>query len=456
MLTGAHYIYMLFILIVLLTMSLKRDTLIPCIIGVFCIALYASNDIVFSVGTVFKSFVVATKELLGIILIISIIVSLSKVLEEIKATHLLVTPFVKVIKNRTSAFFSVGIVMLVLSWFFWPSPATALVGAIFLPIALEVGLPAIGVAMAINLFGHGLALSTDFVIQGAPTITASAAGVGVSDIIKDGMVLYWTMAIVSISIAYFMLNRDIKKGKVEIQKNIHIYEDEVYTKETKISASLVGVGFILDVICMLVFDLKGGDATALVGGTAVLLLVIVTFINYKNKSLEKVTEYIQGGFGFGIDIFGPIIPIAAFFYLGQMSAFTDAIGVNFLPASSQGILSDIGIALSNSVPMNKVMVCSIESTVGAITGLDGSGFSGISLAGSLAKVFSQAAGVKASSLAALGQITAIWVGGGTVVPWGLIPAAAICGVSPVELARRNFVPVMIGIVVTTVVAMVVV
>lgn len=456
MLTGVHYIYMLFILIVLLTMSLKRDTLIPCIIGIFCIALYSSNDIVFSVGTVFKSFVVAMKELLGIILIISLIVSLSKVLEEIKATHLMVTPFIKVIKNRTSAFFSAGIVMLILSWFFWPSPATALVGAMFLPIALEVGLPAIGVAMAINLFGHGLALSTDFVIQGAPTITASAAGVGVSEIIKDGMVLYWTMAIVSISIAYFMLNRDIKKGKVEIQKNIQIHENELYTKETKISASLVGIGFILDIVCMLLFDLKGGDATALVGGTAVLLLVIVTFINYKNKSLEKVTEYIKGGFAFGIDIFGPIIPIAAFFYLGQIGAFTEAIGANFLPPSSQGVLSDIGIALSNSVPMNKMMVCSIESSVGAITGLDGSGFSGISLAGSLAKVFAQAAGVKASSLAALGQITAIWVGGGTVVPWGLIPAAAICGVSPVELARRNFVPVMIGIAVTTVVAMFVV
>ncbi|WP_099191214.1 hypothetical protein [Tepidibacter mesophilus] len=456
MLTGVHYIYMLFILIVLLTMSLKRDTLIPCILGVFCIAVYSSNDIVFSVGTIFKSFVVATKELLGIILIISIIVSLSKVLEEIKATHLMINPFIKVIKNRTSAFFSTGIVMLILSWFFWPSPATALVGAIFLPIALEAGLPAIGVAMAINLFGHGFALSTDFVIQGAPTITASAAGVGVSDIIKDGMILYWTMAIVSISIAYFMLNRDIKKGKIEIQKNIQIYEGEVYKKETKISAVVVAIGFILDVICMFLFDLKGGEATALVGGTAVLLLIIVTVINYKDKALEKITEYIQGGFGFGIDIFAPIIPIAAFFYLGQMDAFTDAIGSNFLPVSSQGILSDIGIALSNSVPMNKVIVCSIESSVGAITGLDGSGFSGISLAGSLAKVFSQAAGVKASSLAALGQITAIWVGGGTVVPWGLIPAAAICGVSPVELARRNFMPVIIGILVTTIVAIVIV
>jgi hypothetical protein len=203
---------------------------------------------------------------------------------------------------------------------------------------------------------------------------------------------------------------------------------------------------------MFIFDLKGGEATALIGGTAVLLLVIITLINYKKKSLEKITTYIQGGFGFGIEIFGPIIPIAAFFYLGQLGTFSEAIGGSFLPEASQGILSDIGIALSNAIPMNKVMVCSIESIIGAITGLDGSGFSGISLAGSLAKVFGEAIKVRESVLAALGQITAIWVGGGTIVPWGLIPAAAICGVSPIELAKRNFIPVMTGIIVTTIVA----
>ncbi|MGO0943910.1 hypothetical protein ACTPD5_22815, partial [Clostridioides difficile] len=41
---------------------------------------------------------------------------------------------------------------------------------------MRAGLPAIGVAVALNLFGHGLALSTDFVIQGAPT--KATAGVG--------------------------------------------------------------------------------------------------------------------------------------------------------------------------------------------------------------------------------------------------------------------------------------
>jgi hypothetical protein len=56
-------------------------------------------------------------------------------------------------------------------------------------------------------------------------------------------------------------------------------------------------------------------------------------------------------------------------------------------------------------------------------------------------------------LTALGQIAAIGVGGGTIIPWALIPAAAICGVNPFELARRNLYPVLIGLAVTTVVAM---
>ena len=47
-------------------------------------------------------------------------------------------------------------------------------------------------------------------------------------------------------------------------------------------------------------------------------------------------------------------------------------------------------------------------------------------------------------LAALGQISAVFVGGGTIVPWGLIPVAAICQVSPLELARKNLLPVFLG------------
>ena len=79
-------------------------------------------------------------------------------------------------------------------------------------------------------------------------------------------------------------------------------------------------------------------------------------------------------------------------------------------------------------------------------------FSGISLAGSVAKLFGTAIGYGTATLTALGQIAAIWVGGGTLVPWALLPAAAICGVDPSDVARRNLIPVITGLVVTTIAA----
>ncbi|GAE06362.1 membrane protein, putative [Paenibacillus sp. JCM 10914] len=174
-------------------------------------------------------------------------------------------------------------------------------------------------------------------------------------------------------------------------------------------------------------------------------------VAHRNRGLEKVTSYLIEGFVFGFKVFGPVIPIAAFFYLGD-AAFTELFG-KVLPETSHGIVNDIGVALANVVPLNGAVGAVTLTITGAITGLDGSGFSGISLAGSIAQLFATAIGSGAATLTALGQVAAIWVGGGTLIPWALIPAAAICGVSPFELARRNLKPVLIGLTVTTVVAM---
>ncbi|MCV2270150.1 hypothetical protein OCS97_003720 [Clostridioides difficile] len=452
-LTGAHYIYILFMVIILITMIMKKDTIVPCILGVFFMGLFFEKNIFGAITAVFNSFIISLNELGPIILIIAIMVALSKALEANNAIQYMVRPFSRVIKNSNTAFFVTGFVMLVLSWFFWPTPAVALVGAVFLPVAMRAGLPAIGVAVALNLFGHGLALSTDFVIQGAPSITAGAAGVAVSYVINDGMILFWVMGIVTISMAFYTLKRDINKGMFrEELKGFENEEVEEFNGKSKIATILVALGFLADIIAMYVFDLKGGDASALLGGTAVFLIIIINVINFGKDSLENVCENIIDGFVFGIKIFGAIIPIAAFFYMGEVAPLTGVFGKVLAPGS-QGLLSDIGIALSQTIPLNKVAVSGIETVVGAITGLDGSGFSGISLVGSLASVFGTAINASVGALAALGQISGIWVGGGCLVPWGLISAAAICGVSPIELAKRNFVPVITGLVVTTIVAM---
>ncbi|HJG97151.1 MAG TPA: hypothetical protein K8V90_08635 [Romboutsia timonensis] len=450
-LTGAHYIYILFMVAALVTMIMKKESVVPCILGIFTLGLYYNRSLVGALGSVFTALGVALNELGSVIIIIGIMVALSKALEESKSIDFMVGPISKIVKNPTGAFFISGIFMLLMSWFFWPSPATALVGAIFLPIAIKAGLPAIGLAMAINLFGHGIALSTDFIIQGAPSITSGSAGIGVNEIISEGMILYIVMSVVTIGVAFYMLRKDLKSGEL---KNEIVKTNDVEVKDVslraKISIGLVIIAFIADIIAMYKFNLKGGDATGLLGATALGLIIIINFMNNPKTTLDKVTNQLVEGFVFGIKIFAVIIPIAAFFYMGDMSLVT--VFGDVLTEGSQGILGDIGLALSQAVPFNKVAAACIETIVGGITGLDGSSFSGMSLAGSTASVFGVAINAKVGTLAALGQIAATWVGGGCIVPWALAPAAAICGVKPAELAKRNFIPVMVGLVVTTIVA----
>lgn len=454
-LTLLHWVYVIMVLVILTVMIFRKDTIIPCILGVFLMGVVAKNSIMGAAIAVFDGLIVAGTELLGIIVVISCIVAMSKMLEEIGANKLMVAPFTKFIKTPDIAFWFTGLVMLVVSWFFWPSPATALVGAVLLPVALKVGLPAIGVAMAMNLFGHGLALSSDYIIQGAPTITATAAGVPVEAVMKQGTPLFLIMGFVTIITAFILLKRDMKRGLIEkpVLEDIEFNEPKEIKPIAKMAAILVPVAFGLDIIAMFLFELRGGDATALIGGTAVLVLSFICGIEYKYEALDKITKFVREGFMFGMEIFGPILPIAAFFYMGEVDPVHAVLGASVLPEGSQGILSDMGAAMASIAPMNRPVAASMEMLVGAITGLDGSGFSGMSLAGSLAKVFGTAVNGSIAVLAALGQIGAIWVGGGTLVPWGLIPAAAICRVLPMDLARRNFIPVVTGLIVTTIVAM---
>lgn len=449
-LTGAHYIYIIFIVFIIATMIFKKEIVIPCILGVFALGIYYSGDIIGGLSSIFTAYNVALKELGLIIVIIGIMTSLSKTLEENKAIDFMTKPLMRVLRTPTSTFWIAGIIMLIVSWFFWPTPATALVGAIFIPIAKKSGLPIVALAMAMNLFGHGIGLSTDIIIQAAPAITAGAAGVSVVEVMREGTILYIVMSVVTVVTAFFMIKRDIKNGVMKIEIEEHV-EVEIASIKTKISVLLVVVCFALNIIAMYTLKLTGSDATALLGGTGMLLLIIINTIENPKTALDKVGEHIVHGFVFGMRIFAVIIPIAGFFYMGDM-AITQVYG-DVLLNGSQGLLSDIGIALSEVVPFNKPIAAIIETVVGVITGLDGSGFSGMSLAGSIALVFDSAIGVNVGALSSLGQIAAIWVGGGCLVPWSLVVVAAICGVNPIEIAKKNFIPVTTGLVAATVVAM---
>jgi|GEM_PF-5847799 len=75
-LTTAHYIYISFIFIILVTMILKKDTVVPCILGIFSLGIFYNKTLFGAIGAVFNSFIISLNELGPIILIIAIMVTL--------------------------------------------------------------------------------------------------------------------------------------------------------------------------------------------------------------------------------------------------------------------------------------------------------------------------------------------------------------------------------------------
>ncbi|MCZ8522561.1 MULTISPECIES: hypothetical protein [Paenibacillus] len=465
-LVSLHWAYLLLILAMIGFMVMRKDTTILCTAGILALGLLATLSLPASVSGVFSSFIFAIKELLGTILIISIVVSLSRTLTATGINEVMIRPFARLIRTPALAFWVIGLVMMTISLFFWPSPAVALLGAVLLPAARRVGLPAIGAAAAMNLFGHGIALSGDFVIQGAPKLTADAAGLPVAEVVQASVPLVLIMGAVTTLTSFWLLRRDMRLGRLQpgtdsfgslpagaeaAQAGEPAVPSRLTPGARREFALLLPLLFAADVAAMFALNLQGGDATALIGGTALLAMLLISLAAHREQGLAQATSYLTSGLLFGFRVFAPVIPIAAFFYLGD-SAFTEIYGA-VLPAGSHGLVNDLGSSLAGIVPLNPAIGAVTLTAVGAITGMDGSGFSGISLAGSIAQLFAAAIGTGLATLTALGQIAAIWVGGGTLVPWALIPAAAICGVSPFELARRNLVPVAVGLLVTTAAAM---
>lgn len=449
-LTSLHYMYYFIVLVVIVIMTYRKETVLPCIIGLFFIGTMQTKSIVKGVQVIYNALITSGNEFWGIILVISLVIAMSKALRDIGADELMMLPIKKLMISPTVAFFGLGFIMLFFSWFIWPSPAVALVGAIMLPAAVKAGLQPIWAAVAMNLFGHGIGLSSDFFIQGAPAITAKAAGISNPMVVSKAVLPLWiTMSSVTILTSYIMMRRD---NQLKQEKAVSSEENKDKPKPTVgvyLVAIITPLVFILDICVMYKFKLKGGDATALVGGTAVLIMCFVSLIQHKGSDcLEKITDYIREGFMFGIKIFAPVIVIRSFFFIGS-----EEMAQKILGPEANGLLSDLGIYLSEHIALSKFPVAVIQMVIGIVTGLDGSGFSGLPLAGALANTFSFAIDVNKEILAALGQISTIWVGGGTIIPWGLIPVAAICNVNPLELAKKNFIPVTVGFAATFIVAL---
>lgn len=530
-LTASHWVFLGVILAIFASIAIRKDVVIPSIIGVFILGLLAAsgngavNTAIGGVQVMFKAFLNAGEELFDIMLVIALMVAMLKSLQAQGADVLMISPVKRLMVNPWSAFFVLGATMYIAASFFWPTPAVALVGVILIPIAVQVGLPAMGAAVAINLFGHGMALSGDLVIQGATRLTATSAGLQTTDILPYTALFSLTVGLVSIGVAFVMLRRDMKRGTLERGEKVDLMSDAdaanavakpgiattpnpigftaqirssganavatgitptlaggsdggtpamlpgatvaggvknfvshpdvrgPYAKFFAIGVPVVLFSIVALMIYRAIFDpaqaIRGGAATALLGGTAVILLLLSTCLHEGKKCFERIVDHVREGFFFAIKIFAPIIPIAGFFFLGHPKHAATVLG-----EGTPGFLFDLGKVMGTYIQGNDVVLAIGIALIGLLTGMDGSGFSGLPLVGGLAGSLGSAAGVNVAVLASLGQVAAIFAGGGTLCAWafGVAADAGIAGVKPIDLVRRNFVPVMAGLAVACMLA----
>lgn len=450
-LTSLHIAYIVITVAVLAALLLKKEIVLPCALGILIIGYLYKGSLIGAVQTLNNAIIHSCIELLSIIVVIALVVAMSHAMIAVGADQMLMRPVGRIIRTRNTAFWAIGLAMLIVSWLIWPSPAVALIGALLLPVASRVGLPAIWAAVAMNLFGHGAGLSSDFFIQGAPDITATAAGVDTVTVMRASLPLWAVMCVTTFAVAFFLMHRDLKQNPSLATVELHDFSRTIERPRLAIAiAVLIPAALLFDVGLMVRFGITGGDATALVAGTALILMSITTIADHGVKNaLEIATDHLRDGFIFAIKIFAPVIVIAGFFFLGSESFAQTVLGPD-----ARGLLSDIGLWLAEHVPLSRASIAVLETAVGAITGLDGSGFSGLPLCGALAQTFAATGSVDVATLAALGQISTVWVGGGTIIPWGCVPVAAICGIKAADLAKKNLIPVICGLAATTITAII--
>src|SRR5699024_8573168 len=133
---------------------------------------------------IFNANLVAARELFNIFLIITFMIALLNSLHELGADRRMIRPLQKVMINGHVSYFVLAVVTYVISLFFWPTPAVPLICALLVPAAVRAGLPAMTAAVVVALAGQGMALSSDYIIQVAPGLSAKSAGIEV-DAVAD-------------------------------------------------------------------------------------------------------------------------------------------------------------------------------------------------------------------------------------------------------------------------------
>lgn len=503
-LVAAHWVYLAGVAVIILTMILRANVVVPSIVATFLVVLTLSGSAVTALGSIFNASFVAAKELFNIFLVIALVTALLNALKELRSDVRMVVPFRAVMKNGHVSFFVLALVTYGISLFFWPTPAVPLVSAVLMPAAIAAGLPPIAAAAVIAIAGQGMALSSDYVIGVAPGISAKASGAAATVIADRALALSLVTGGIALLLVYAALRKHfvapneallthwqaqegngasanlvdagtmnkpaIARGtsrdeplltEEDIQRELGDIERR-RVKWSKLFAIMTPLAFFVVIALMILPTfvgglptIKGGDAASLVGGMAALLMILATLAMHgSRRMLDASADHITGGFVFAFKAMGSVLPIAGFFFLG---ANETAAGILSLPADeTPSLLFDVVKNAQDWIPRSKYLVAFGVLIMGMITGVDGSGFAGLPLTGALSGALAPVSGSDAATLAAVGQMGAVWTGGGTLIAWSsLIAIAGFARVPVQEVVRVLMVPVLVGLAVSTLFAVIV-
>ncbi|WP_262358468.1 hypothetical protein, partial [Bordetella pertussis] len=354
------------------------------------------------------------------------------------------------------------------------------------------GLPPLAGAMAIAIAGQGMALSSEYVIGVAPGISAKAAGAAVSAaVVADrALVLSVITGAIALVMTYLFMRKHIvpgdtallaawqaraQDGELERIEGSGSFDKAELARgasqpvkggaEARLAgwsrafALITPIAF-LGVIALMALPrlvpglpaLRGGDAAALVGGVAFMLMMLATLAaEGPRRMLDVCPEHVTDGFVFAFRAMGSVLPIAGFFFIGAAETAAPILGLE--SGHAPGLLFDLISAAQHLIPENHYLVAFGVLLVGMVTGIDGSGFAGLPLTGTLSGALGPVVGIDPATLAAVGQMGAVWTGGGTLIAWSsLIAVAGFARVHVLDMVRALMLPVLLALSVSTIAA----
>lgn len=518
--TVAHIVFLLGLLVLIVAMALRKNVLIPAVLATFATALAYDGNIASAVMSVFRATLTAGGALFEIFVVIAAVTSMLAAMRSIGADELMVRPFGRWMIDGRIAYIVLFVVTYLLSLFFWPTPALALIGAVLLPAAIKAGLPPLGAALALAISGQGMALASDYVIGLAPSISASGAGVPADDIADRALVLSLIVGLTAATLAWFLTvrreiarrsrdsatqdggssagglapgepaagaaadlppgegNRPLPVGTVPSSDTVAVPNSDtvavpsvdavlsrtstpVLTRPASARAWAIGVPATFGLV--LVYMMLGrftdlvpwsdGAGASLVGGSALLLMAAVTLTTQRSDALEHCATHFVDGLAYAFKAMGIILPVAGFVYLGIPDYSGSILGLE--SGTGPAFLFDAVERVQEYTPDNGLFAALSMVVIGMLIGLDGSGWAGLPLTGGIAASLAPQAGMDTATLAALAQNAATWTGGGTLVIWSsLIVVAGFCRVPVGDLVRRLAIPVVSGLLVAAVAAVV--